>query len=454
MGTSIVATLCTAFLSFAGTVPLAAEIPSTTVASSAQISTDEPSVRHVESVLAVNPRALRNLVAASMVLGARSGVAVYASLDGGRSWRRGTQTGGGSVFDGIDPAVSFDQEGTAYLLVAGDELAVWRSTDGGLTWSGRAVVPGSAWDRPWIACGPNGQVYVAGKLPVTVFGHPARDIAALSVSRDRGATFSFPRLFLPDPEKALLNIVSDLLVTPDGRVILTLQTFGPENLRAPLLTGSYPTIVSADGGRTFTQPRSGPVFHVYGHAREGKSLFGVGGARMAIDTSSGPRRGHLYLTWLDAIDGFYHVMAAASADGGESWSPPVRVSDNPTATDQSTPAIAVDDQGIVGISWYDRRADPTDSCYQLFFAASADGAATFSANRAIDSQPTCPLGPPSQNVAVDAVASEYRFKNGGDTQGIVGLPGGGFQLAWIRDTAGEMQLWSTVVVAHPTFSAK
>jgi len=258
------------------------------------------------------------------------------------------------------------------------------------------------------------------------------------------ATFSFPRLLLPAPDKALLNVVNDLVAAPDGRLILALQIFAPQSFQASPLTGSYATIVSSDGGRSFTEPRPGPGFQTFGHAREGKSLFGLAGARMTMDISRGPRNGWLYLTWLDAAGGFYRVMAAASADGGATWSAPVRVSDDTTSTDQSTPAIAVNDQGVVAISWYDRRADSTDGCYQLFFAASADGAATFSAEQRIDARPTCPLAS-SREAAVDPSASEYRFKNGGDTQGIVGLPGGAFHLAWIRSGAGEMQLVSTLV---------
>jgi hypothetical protein len=448
----------------AAPTPFKAPGSAITVFPDVQVSTDEPEARHVESVLAVNPRDPRNLVAASIVLDSNTRIAVYASHDGGQSWSRGKEEAGGrKVFDGLDPAVAFDREGNAYLVALGDQLALWRSSDGGLTWGPRALVPGTGWDRPWIGSDSSGKapldgrVYVSGKLPITVFGHRAQDVIGLSVSRDRGATFSFPKLLLPAPEKSLLNVVSDLLVAPDGRLILSLQLFSPESLSHSPLAGSYSTIVSSDGGRTFTEPRPGPAARVYGHAREGKSAYGLGGARMAMDTSTGPRSGRLYLAWLDVIDGFYRVMAASSADDGASWSKPVRVSDHLTSTDESTPAIAVTGNGIVGISWYDRRADPEDGCYQLFFAASADGAETFSPNQRIASRSTCPLATVSgagrskaPRGAADPIDSEYRFKNGGDTQGIVGLPGGAFQLAWIQSDTSEMQLWSVRVVVDPT----
>jgi hypothetical protein len=422
-----------------------------------QVSKDAPGTRHVESVLAIDPRNPQRLVAASMVLGEAGGIAVYASSDGGRSWRRGTRApDGGSLFDGQDPSVTFGPDGTVYLLCLGDELAAWTSRDGGRRWGDRTVVPGSRWDRSWIRVGagsrraPRGRLFVAGKLPLTVFDHIVRDIAALSTSDGPGTAFSFPRLLLPDPDEVSLNTVSDLVVAPDGRVILTFQLFDLQDFMAPLLSGSLMTIVSEDGGRTFTEPRPGPAFHAYGHGWEGKSLLGLGGGAMAIDTSGGPRDGRLYLTWVDAAGGFYRVMEASSDDGGASWSSPVPVSGDDSRTDQSTPAIAVDGHGVLGISWYDRRADPTDRCYQLHFAASADGGRAFSAARRLDDRPTCPLaGRSSGRGSVDPVASGYRFKNGGDTQGLVGLPGGGFHLAWIGSGTEELQLWSTAVAVRP-----
>jgi hypothetical protein len=398
----------------------------------------------------VNPRDPKNLLSAAIVLGETDAIAVYASKDGGRSWSRATTTPGGRTrFDGLDPAVAFDHEGTAYFLSmdSGAEVAVWKSSDGGFTWSKPAPVPGVGWDRPWIACLESAstafseRVFVAGKLPVTVFGEIARDIVGFSGSSDAGATFRFPRLFLPKPDQ-VLNVVSDLVVDTRDRLVLTLQLFPPGVVHDELLAGNYATIASEDGGRTFSPPRRGPEVHAYGHAAEGKSLFGLGGARMAVDRTGGPRGGRLYLAWVDAIDGFYRVRAASSSDGGVAWTEPAFVGSAPAA-DASTPAIAVDGKGTVGVAWYDRRADETGGCYQLFFAASRDGGASFSPAQALDETPTCPLGPRASSA--DPLTSEYRFKNGGDTQGMVGLSGGGFQLAWIRAGSREMQLWSTSV---------
>jgi len=417
------------------------------IVSSVEISADEPLARHIESVLAINPRDPNNLVAASIDFGEDGGVVAYASRDGGRSWSRAVDSAGRKArFDGLDPAVAFAADGAAYLLSDGDSLMAFRSTDGGFTWSAGALVPGRAWDRPWIAGGLGGgasdrRLYVAGKMPVTVFGHAAQDIIGVSISTNRGASFPSPELFLPAPERELVNVVNDLVVLPDGRVLLTLQTFPPAALTETPLHGYYATLVSLDLGKSFAPPRRGPSFRTFGHAREGKSLFGLAGARAAADASGGPRAGRFYLTWVDAIDGFYRVMAASSSDAGMTWSPAVRLDADAGATDASVPTVAVDGRGTVGVAWYDRRADPSDGCYRLFFASSSDGGATFSPEAPVDDTETCPLL--GSKDAADPVSSQYRFKNGGDTMGLVGLPGGGFQVAWIRQGKSEMQLWST-----------
>ena len=124
-------------------------------------------------------------------------------------------------------------------------------------------------------------------------------------------------------------------------------------------------------------------------------------------------------------------MLTASGDGGRTWSPTIRVDDGQAASNQSDVGVAVAGDGTVGVTWNDRRDDPSDHCFALYMAVSQDGGATFSRNRRLATGRTCPRG--------------GRWIGGGDTQGIVGLPDGTFQLAWIDGADGVMRLVSSTV---------
>src|SRR5205823_10510484 len=100
---------------------------------------------------------------------------------------------------------------------------------------------------------------------------------------------------------------------------------------------------------------------------------------IAVDDSSGA----IYVTWEDArFSGGKKegIAIAKSIDGGLNWSAPVRVN-GVTTTPAFTPAIAVAQGGIVGVSYYDlRNDDPGDNSHLLatrWLATSHDGGATF-----------------------------------------------------------------------------
>jgi hypothetical protein len=70
-------------------------------------------------------------------------------------------------------------------------------------------------------------------------------------------------------------------------------------------------------------------------------------------------------------------------DGGETWSAPVRINREPS-TQAFTPAIKVDDQGNIGVTYYDLRNDnPATQAVEtdLWFVRSSDGGQTWSEER-------------------------------------------------------------------------
>ncbi len=97
--------------------------------------------------------------------------------------------------------------------------------------------------------------------------------------------------------------------------------------------------------------------------------------------------GNVYIVWQDGRNlqvpdfdsGFYgyaDVLLRSSSDGGSTWSPAVRVNNNPDpvpgggGTDQYQPGVAVDKTGEIGVCWYDRRLDPLNYMIDRFCGVS------------------------------------------------------------------------------------
>jgi hypothetical protein len=89
-----------------------------------------------------------------------------------------------------------------------------------------------------------------------------------------------------------------------------------------------------------------------------------------------------------------NVWLVRSTDKGRTWSAPARINDNRPSgfvkDYRMKPTVAVNHRGVVAVSWYDRRNDPTHQCWEYFVALSTDGGATFSPNRAVSTAPSCP----------------------------------------------------------------
>lgn len=388
---------------------------------------------HVEPWLAIDPANADRVLAASMLAGPEGGSAVWASADGGKTWTRGLREDGADAFPEGDPMAIFGPGGVAYFTTLYEGFSVWRSEDGGRHWQRTSSVPGGTYDRQWLAVddsggGHQGRIYAAGKLPVKVLGMLAQDIMAIAHSDDGGRSFSAPRLVLPRPDEEVLHVVSDLAVDPDGTLLVPFQAWFLDGIRdGGRLSGHHAILRSEDGGRTYDGPFDVGPYHSFGHARPEQMTKGLGGGRLAVDRSRTASRGRLYLAWSEAVGESLRVVVAASGDGGRTWSHPVPVHSDDGGSSDSNPAIAVNDSGAVAVTWNDRRDDPNDACFRTYASLSTDGGRTFAAGVPLAATSTCP-GP-------------GRWAAGGDTQGLVAVPGGDFLAAWIHAPRTTLQLW-------------
>ena len=98
-----------------------------------------------------------------------------------------------------------------------------------------------------------------------------------------------------------------------------------------------------------------------------------------VDLSKGPNQGTLYVNWIDARNGDPDVFIASSRDGGETWSGPVRVNDDPLKNGKAQffTWMSVDPiDGSVNTVFYDRRGTEGVGT-KITLARSVDGGRSF-----------------------------------------------------------------------------
>jgi|GEM_PF-5114162 len=96
--------------------------------------------------------------------------------------------------------------------------------------------------------------------------------------------------------------------------------------------------------------------------------------------------GTVYVSWLRCTANYppgdcggtqATLVLSKSTDGGSTWGTPVRVTPPGDPEDEFFPWLSVSTDGMVGVTWLDRRNDPTNLSYDAFAAISSDGGATF-----------------------------------------------------------------------------
>jgi hypothetical protein len=363
---------------------------------------DAGAIDPAEVSIAINPKNPDNIVAASFQTGRppkpRAGSYNYVSMDGGKTWKTVPVEDPKGLTQG-DDAVYFSNDGTSYhthLSFVGirvprppraeSGILVESSKDGGLTWNAsvpainhiNSVIPFE--DKPGIVVDNapeskyKGSVYLAWTR-FDVYGSADPDCHShiyFSRSLDSGQTFSMP---------FRISDASGDCRDSDNTVEGAVPAVGPHGEVYVVWAGPSGLVFkkSLDGGLTFGHDKviglmpGGWDFSVAGLDRaNGMPVTGV-------DLSNRPNKGTLYVNWIDERNGDPDVFVMSSRDGGETWSAPVRVNDDPLKNGkvQFFTWMSVDPaDGSVNIVFYDRR-DTEGALTTLTLARSIDGGRTF-----------------------------------------------------------------------------
>jgi hypothetical protein len=363
--------------------------------------------------IAVNPLNPKQLLTGGMDYDCRKSLqSFWTSSDGGSTWAGGCAPLAKGARNGAgDAVVAYDLNGTAWrggLNVRGSgrsEVVVSSSSDNGMTWSASTVavaVPKLLSDKPWLAIDTSANSPGKNTLYIssTQFDSDNNSQIYVTHSSDGGQTWqsvaASPQVQLPQ-----VNQFSDLAIGADGSVYLSYMSClatGPAadcGDRAALLYFTQ----SKDGGNTWSTPvlmaSMGLAFDkclcaFFGNlpnTSEPMSNIPV----IAIDNSNGPHAGELYFAAYTWAGLYMQLLLGTSTDGGNTWNPAIPVAPKSDQHDQFLHWINVNDKGVLGITWLDRRNDPNNLEYEAFGTWSSDGGKTFADNIQIASEPSNPL---------------------------------------------------------------
>lgn len=107
-----------------------------------------------------------------------------------------------------------------------------------------------------------------------------------------------------------------------------------------------------------------------------KPAVATGGAFQTLPSLAVDPRGTIYVAWQDYRHNQADIYFSKSTNGGQSFSPNVRVNDDVGRAGQLYPSLAVDGAGAVYLAWHDFRKGDQD----IYFSRSTDGGQTFNPN--------------------------------------------------------------------------
>jgi hypothetical protein len=314
------------------------------------------------------------------------------SFDAGASW-----TFPGVLTPGLfrsDPVLDTDNNGNVFYQSLQETflMDVFTSTDGGATFGPPVFSYGG--DKNWLAVdrsGGTGDGHLYG-IWQRFFGCCGSNVLTRSI--DGANSFEFPVgvTFSPTfgtmavgPDGALYAAGIDGTFTQDFTQFVVSKSANAQNPAVPpTFTGQRVEL----GGNM-----------VLGGGPNPDGLLGQ--ANVAVDTGNGPTRGNVYLLASvnppggDPLD----VHLIRSTDGGNTWSAPVRVNDDPAGNGayQWFGAHSVAPDGRIDVIWNDTRNSGQTNVSELFYAWSYDEGRTWLGNEPVSPPFNSFVGWPNQN---------------------------------------------------------
>ena len=360
------------------------------------------------AAIAVNPRDANNIVVVSTDLNCSSRRGIYVSANRGSTWTThcATVPPDSQANPSLGFAATYNNRGHAFVASVNyassgpfgpSSVSVQASIDSGASF-GTPTVPlpvtdGSYYYFPSLEADTSGVSPFYGSLYMSTTRRSSVSSVLISYQRPSGGLKWWTTRATADYAYPDMIASSDLAIGRDGTLYLTYL-----KCRAPVgrhysCGGTVGTVYlqkSTDGGVRWGGPVAVAAIKLAPAYCEDQIDFMTGcvdGLKgptnipvIAVDKSTGPGAGRLYVALNSYSGTLARVMVVMSGTGGATWSRAVPMSDWVSPGDQFAPWINVDGSGRVGVTWLDRRNDPENVKYEAFAAVSTDYGASFSPN--------------------------------------------------------------------------
>ena len=319
------------------------------------------------------------------------------TTDGGTTW----------TFPGVlennvfrsDPVLNSDETGNFFYLSLLEFFCddMWGSTNGGQSWMRLPSEGGSqGGDKQWFTidrtngAGHGFQYQAWSTAAPCSFGQFNR-------STDGGVSWQTPLSIPNAPVWGTLDVASDgnLFIGGASSFSSPFWCIRSSNAQNPGVTPTFDQSTQVDLGGSL----------IFGGAINPGGLAGQ--SFLAVDRSGGSTNNNIYMvaSVQPFSGGGTDVMFARSTNGGESFSAPQRISDDPVNPSKWHwfGTLAVAPNGRIDSVWFDTRnaANNTDS--QLFYSYSTDGGVTWAPNVAVSNAFNPFEGYPNQNKLGDYI---------------------------------------------------
>jgi hypothetical protein len=363
-----------------------------------------------ETTIAVDPTNPNHLYGASNDL--VDTATVYESTDAGIHWAVSQRFEPGNFC--YDPWLTFNKTGDAFFAYECSDQRIAYKKVGQATWTTMKLNNAGGFpDRDMVVADNTSTSPFFGSVYIGYDDNGSSNAAHLMISRNGFGTWAqSPKI----SDGANLTIGVNAAVAPNGNVFATWEDFNAKKIRMD---------VSTNGGATWGTDK---LVHNY---RINTTTFfisippqpqrGVLPMPMtAVAPAGTPNAGRLYVAYFDSPAGGgsgTDCIVQYSDNNGTTWSAEKKVNDDNIHAYNFHCAIAVDQTGRVGVSFYSTRNDATNKRTIQYISFSTDGGNTWDVDTRVASSPSDESGNGDPN--------DY-----GDYQGLSASQTGIFHPVW------------------------